>query len=315
MIKFINVSKTYEDSDTHAINGISFNIDDGEFVFIVGQSGAGKSTLLKLIMREQVPTQGDIIIDDQTINKLKRRQVPYLRRKMGMVYQDFRLIEKMNVFDNVAFAMRVIGASQSEIKERVTQILKVVGLEHKMFVRPSQLSGGEQQRVSLARAIANKPKILIADEPTANVDTNMSLEIMKILKKINKFGTTVIVVTHDKELVNRFGGRIMEIEKGKVIFDSGAVEKTDDVPEDSVAENAPDNTENKADTDEKVSDNDIAEQEKAEAVTETENKTEDKENAEEISPELDANKYDDLIQEIKSEQKENPPKSSIGNDL
>ncbi len=315
MIKFINVSKTYEDSDTHAINGISFNIDDGEFVFIVGQSGAGKSTLLKLIMREQVPTQGDIIIDDQTINKLKRRQVPYLRRKMGMVYQDFRLIEKMNVFDNVAFAMRVIGASQSEIKERVTQILKVVGLEHKMFVRPSQLSGGEQQRVSLARAIANKPKILIADEPTANVDTNMSLEIMKILKKINKFGTTVIVVTHDKELVNRFGGRIMEIEKGKVIFDSGAVEKTDDVPEDSVAENAPDNTENKADTDEKVSDNDIAEQEKAEAVTEAENKTEDKENAEEISPELDANKYDDLIQEIKSEQKENPPKSSIGNDL
>lgn len=313
MIKFINVSKTYEDSDTHAIKGISFDIDNGEFVFIVGSSGAGKSTLLKLIMREQVPTQGDIIIDDQIINKLKRRQVPYLRRKMGMVYQDFRLIEKMNVFDNVAFAMRVIGASPSEIKERVTQILKIVGLEHKMFVRPSQLSGGEQQRVSLARAIANKPKILIADEPTANVDTEMSLEIMKILKKINKFGTTVIVVTHDKELVNRFGGRIMEIEKGKVIFDSGASEKTDDASENAVAENNSDDKE--AEVEEKVTDNDIAEQEKAEAVTEDKNKIEDEENAEEINPELDANKYDDLIQEIKSEQIENPPKSSVGNDL
>lgn len=315
MIKFINVSKTYEDSDTHAIKNISFDIDDGEFVFIVGQSGAGKSTLLKLIMREQVPTQGDIIIDDQTINKLKRRQVPYLRRKMGMVYQDFRLIEKMNVFDNVAFAMRVIGASQSEIKERVTQILKVVGLEHKMFVRPSQLSGGEQQRVSLARAIANKPKVLIADEPTANVDTNMSLEIMKILKKINKFGTTVIVVTHDKELVNRFGGRIMEIEKGKIIFDSGASEKVDEDSKNSATENASDDTEKKAELEEKVTDNDIAEQEKSEAVAEAENKIEDEENAEEINPELDANKYDDLIQEIKSEQIENPPKSSVENDL
>lgn len=313
MIKFINVSKTYEDSDTHAIKGISFDIDDGEFVFIVGQSGAGKSTLLKLIMREQVPTKGDIIIDDQTINKLKRRQVPYLRRKMGMVYQDFRLIEKMNVFDNVAFAMRVIGASTSEIKERVTQILKVVGLEHKMFVRPSQLSGGEQQRVSLARAIANKPKILIADEPTANVDTEMSLEIMKILKKINKFGTTVIVVTHDKELVNRFGGRIMEIEKGKVIFDSGVSEKADNVSEDAVAENNSDDKE--TGVEEKATDNEIAGQEKAEDVTEAENKIEDEENAKEITPELDANKYDDLIQEIKSEQIENPPEGSVENDL
>lgn len=313
MIKFINVSKTYEDSDTHAIKGISFDIDDGEFVFIVGQSGAGKSTLLKLIMREQVPTKGDIIIDDQTINKLKRRQVPYLRRKMGMVYQDFRLIEKMNVFDNVAFAMRVIGASTSEIKERVTQILKVVGLEHKMFVRPSQLSGGEQQRVSLARAIANKPKILIADEPTANVDTEMSLEIMKILKKINKIGTTVIVVTHDKELVNRFGGRIMEIEKGKVIFDSGVSEKADNVSEDAVAENNSDDKE--TGVEEKATDNEIAGQEKAEDVTEAENKIEDEENAKEITPELDANKYDDLIQEIKSEQIENPPEGSVENDL
>lgn len=315
MIKFINVSKTYEDSDTHAINGISFNIDDGEFVFIVGSSGAGKSTLLKLIMREQVPTQGDIIIDEQTINKLKRRQVPYLRRKMGMVYQDFRLIEKMNVFDNVAFAMRVIGAGSSEIKERVTQILKVVGLEHKMFVRPSQLSGGEQQRVSLARAIANKPKILIADEPTANVDTEMSFEIMKILKKINKFGTTVIVVTHDKGLVDRFGGRIMEIEKGKVIFDSGVTEKEDDLSENVIVENASDDTKKETILEEKVTDNNIAEQGKPEDATEDETKTENEEDTKETTPELNANKYDDLIQEIKSEQTENPPEESVGNDL
>ena len=299
MIKFINVSKTYEDSDTHAIKGISFNIDDGEFVFIVGPSGAGKSTLLKLIMREQVPTQGDIIIDEQTINKLKRREVPYLRRKMGMVYQDFRLIEKMNVFDNVAFAMRVIGASSSEIKERVTQILKMVGLEHKMFVRPSQLSGGEQQRVSLARALANKPKILIADEPTANVDAEMSFEIMKILKKINKMGTTVLVVTHDKELVNRFGGRIMEIERGKVISDSGVPEKSE-LSEDTVAENNSDEV--KKETGQKKSE-----------TVEDESKTEGE--AKKTAKELDANKYDNLIQEIKSEQTENLLEDKVGNDL
>lgn len=313
MIKFINVSKTYEDSDTHAIKGISFDIDDGEFVFIVGPSGAGKSTILKLIMREQVPTQGDIIIDEQTINKLKRRQVPYLRRKMGMVYQDFRLIEKMNVFDNVAFAMRVIGAGSSEIKERVTQILKMVGLEHKMFVRPSQLSGGEQQRVSLARAIANNPKILIADEPTANVDSEMSFEIMKILKKINMLGTTVLVVTHDKELVKRFGGRIMEIEKGKVTFDSGIQETTED---DIVTKNedSAEELKREAEVVEEITVNTPKEQqEKPTAVIETENKNQDE--PKKVVPELDVNKYDDLIQEIKSEQTENLPEKSTGNDL
>lgn len=313
MIKFINVSKTYEDSDTHAIKGISFDIDDGEFVFIVGPSGAGKSTILKLIMREQVPTQGDIIIDGQTINKLKRRQVPYLRRKMGMVYQDFRLIEKMNVFDNVAFAMRVIGAGSSEIKERVTQILKMVGLEHKMFVRPSQLSGGEQQRVSLARAIANNPKILIADEPTANVDSEMSFEIMKILKKINMLGTTVLVVTHDKELVKRFGGRIMEIEKGKVTFDSGIQEKIED---DIVMKNEDSAEELKGEigvVQEITVNTPKEQQEKSTAVIETENKNQGE--PKKVVPELDVNKYDDLIQEIKSEQTENLPEKSTGNDL
>lgn len=220
MIKFDNVSKTYTDSDTHALKKVNLEIDDGEFVFIVGSSGAGKSTLLKLITRENVPSEGDIIIDDEVINKLKRKQVPYLRRKMGMVYQDFRLIDKMNVFDNVAFAMRVIGEKPNVIKERVNYILKLVGLEHKVYVRPSQLSGGEQQRVSLARAIVNKPKVLIADEPTANIDAELSVDIMELLKKVNSDGTTVIVVTHDKELVNRFGGRIIEIDKGIVIADS-----------------------------------------------------------------------------------------------
>lgn len=317
MIKFINVSKTYEDSDTHAIKGISFDINDGEFVFIVGPSGAGKSTMLKLIMREQVPTQGDIIIDEQVINKLKRRQVPYLRRKMGMVYQDFRLIEKMNVFDNVAFAMRVIGAGSSDIKERVTQILKMVGLEHKMFVRPSQLSGGEQQRVSLARAIANNPKILIADEPTANVDSEMSFEIMKILKKINMLGTTVLVVTHDKELVKRFGGRIMEIEKGKVTFDSGIQEKTEYYSSDDIVtgnENSADEIKREAEVVEEITDNNPkTQQEKSTAVIETENKNQDE--PKKVVPELDVNKYDDLIQKIKSEQTENLPEKSTGNDL
>lgn len=319
MIKFINVSKTYEDSDTHALNDISFDIDDGEFVFIVGPSGAGKSTLLKLIMREQIPTKGDILIDDQTINKLKRRQVPYLRRKMGMVYQDFRLIEKMNVFDNVAFAMRVIGAKSSEIKERVTHILKLVGLEHKMYVRPSQLSGGEQQRVSLARAIANKPKVLIADEPTANVDADMSNEIMKILKKINKLGTTVLVVTHDKELVNRFGGRIMEIEKGRVIFDSGMAEKkedesAEDIGSDTLIENTENTSETEAEPALEIIESTVSTEKQEEPNAEDENNSVEESNATEVAPELDANKYDDLIQEIKSEQMENQLDDNAGKD-
>lgn len=312
MIKFINVSKTYEDSDTHAIKDISFQIEDGEFVFIVGASGAGKSTLLKLMMREQIPTKGDIDIDGQLINKLKRRKVPYLRRKMGMVYQDFRLIEKMNVFENVAFAMRVVGAGSSEIKKRVTHILKLVGLEHKMYVRPSQLSGGEQQRVSLARALANNPKILIADEPTANVDSNMSNEIMKILKKINKLGTTVIVVTHDKELVNRFGGRIMELEKGRVISDSAVPT----VEEDTTAETQDEIAENPIEVEENNNEDNQQEPKPAEeniAEAETETKAEAENEAEDIiEPELDANKYDDLIKEIKSEQAENKPDNNDG---
>lgn len=323
MIEFINVSKTYTDSDTHALNDISFNIADGEFVFIVGPSGAGKSTLLKLIMREQKPTKGDIIIDGEIVNKLRSGKVPYLRRKMGMVYQDFRLIDKMNVFDNVAFAMRVIGAGSSEIKERVTRILKLVGLEHKMMVRPSQLSGGEQQRVSLARALANNPKILIADEPTANVDAEMSFEIMRILKKINSLGTTVVVVTHDKGLVEMFGGRIMEIEKGKVVAERNieeALHNTDEQPKEATAEET--GNENKAEEPQKIAGLDEADVEVLFASDKESSEQEPQEEQaesmvpeEEPEPEIDINKYDDLIQEIKTEQLEAQVEEANGDDL
>lgn len=321
MIEFINVSKTYEDNDTHAINGINLKIDDGEFVFIVGSSGAGKSTLLKLIMREQTPTTGDIIIDGQTINKLKRREIPYFRRKMGMVYQDFRLIDKMNVFDNVAFAMRVIGESSSTINNRVKHILKHVGLEHKLKERPSQLSGGEQQRVSLARALVNNPKIVIADEPTANVDEEMSKEIISLLKKISKDGTTVIVVTHDKELVKQFADRIIEIKKGKIISDTGS-KKTDTESNNQTEaiEANIDTTINYAlqidyDDDSTKDMNKISDTENSSELYESETQIEDiiyenicseynlSENKN-ANNETDFSKYDKLIQEIKEEQVE-----------
>lgn len=295
MIKFVNVSKDYEDSDTHALRKTSLTINDGEFVFIVGSSGAGKSTLLKLIMREQLPTSGDIIIDDQVINRLSRKEVPYLRRKMGMVYQDFRLIDKMNVFDNVAFAMRVIGASPSEIRKRVPFILKLVGLEHKIKVRPSQLSGGERQRVSLARAIVNKPKVVIADEPTANVDFDMSIGIIKLLKKINEDGTTVIVVTHDKDIVKEVGGRIIELDQGRVISDTGASQ-----PEHSHNQNG-DNADDSENSSELLNDakKDNADKTEDNAEQKSENTYAVTQEKEEL---LDMDRYDRLISEITAEQ-------------
>lgn len=219
MIEFKNVSKTYS-TGTHALNGVDISIESGEFVFIVGPSGSGKSTFLKLIMREELPTRGDILIDDESLNKMKRKKVPYMRRKMGIVFQEFRLIDKMTVFENVAFAMRVIGASNKEVKERVPYILGLVGLDHKAKSKPCELSGGEQQRVSLARALINNPKIIIADEPTGNVDPLMSHEIIELLSEINKMGTTVLIVTHEHDLVSHFGKRIIEINQGKVVNDS-----------------------------------------------------------------------------------------------
>ncbi|MBQ9742287.1 MAG: cell division ATP-binding protein FtsE [Ruminococcus sp.] len=222
MIEFRNVSKVYS-TGTHALNKASLTIEKGEFVFIVGSSGAGKSTFLKLIMREEIPTSGTIIVNGMQLDKMKRRQVPMLRRTMGIVFQDFRLIDKMTVYDNVAFAMRAIGASPKAIKKRVPYILELVGLEGKSHNYPSELSGGEQQRVGLARALVNNPKMIIADEPTGNIDPEMSFEIMELLSEINKRGTTILIVTHEHELVENFGRRVITIDKGVVVDDTMSV--------------------------------------------------------------------------------------------
>ena len=219
MIKFENVSKTYPNG-THALHGVSLNIKKGEFVFIVGASGAGKSTFLKLIMREETPTSGEITINGNKLSKLRKRDVPYLRRHMGIVFQDFRLIDKMNVFDNVAFAMRAVGENSATVRKRVPYVLDLVGLKDKMKDKPSELSGGEQQRVSLARALVNNPEIIVADEPTGNIDPELSHEIIELLTRINSMGTTVLVVTHEHELVREFNQRVIAIDKGIVVSDS-----------------------------------------------------------------------------------------------
>lgn len=219
MIEFINVSKTFPEGN-HAVENINLKIEDGEFVFIVGPSGAGKSTMLKLIMREEVPSEGQVIVNGRDLTKMRRSQVPYLRRTMGIVFQDFRLIDKMTVFENVAFAMRVTGTKQSVIKKKVPHVLKLVGLEGMDTRHPSELSGGEQQRVSLARALANEPSLIIADEPTGNVDPKRSYEIMNILQEVNKMGTTVLVVTHEHDLVTKFNGRVIKLKRGKIVKDT-----------------------------------------------------------------------------------------------
>ncbi len=219
MIDFDNVSKTYPNG-THALYDVTLHIDKGEFVFIVGASGAGKSTFLKLIMHEETPSNGEITINGNKLSRMRRSQVPYLRRHMGIVFQDFRLIEKMNVFDNVAFAMRAVGESSSVIKKRVPYVLELVGLADKMKNKPSELSGGEQQRVSLARALVNNPEIIIADEPTGNVDPELSYEILELLNEINAMGTTILVVTHEHELVREFHHRVIQIDSGRVISDT-----------------------------------------------------------------------------------------------
>ena len=219
MIEFRNVSKTYPNG-THALYGVNLTVEKGEFVFIVGASGAGKSTFLKLIMHEETPTSGAIIVNDMHLEKIKRRKVPYLRRTMGIVFQDFRLIGKMSVYDNVAFAMRCIGKKNRTIKKRVPYILDLVGLKDKAHNKPSELSGGEQQRVSLARALVNNPAMIIADEPTGNIDPEMSYEIIELLSEINKRGTTVLVVTHEHELVDSFNKRVVRIEGGRVVSDT-----------------------------------------------------------------------------------------------
>ena len=219
IIEFKGVSKVYT-SGTHALNDVNITINDGEFVFVVGASGAGKSTFMKLIMREEKPNTGSILVNGFNLPKMKHRQVPFFRRTMGIVFQDFRLIPNMTVYENVAFAMHVTGADNKKIRLQVTKALSLVGLGEKARSMPNQLSGGEQQRVGLARALVNNPRLIIADEPTGNVDPAMSYEIVSLLTEINKRGTTVLMVTHDHDLVRDFGHRVIMLDKGRIVADN-----------------------------------------------------------------------------------------------
>ena len=218
MIDFRNVTKIY-DTGNHALNGVSLHIDDGEFVFLVGPSGSGKSTIIKLLTAELMPSSGSIQVNGYQIESIKKSQIPDLRRTVGVIFQDFRLIENKTVFDNVAFGMRIVGASAKQIKERVDYVLDLVGLGNRGRRFPHELSGGEQQRVAIARSLVNNPNMIIADEPTGNLDPQRSYEIMMLLERANALGTTVMIVTHEQELVNRFTKRVIAIANGKVIND------------------------------------------------------------------------------------------------
>lgn len=218
MVRLLDVCKVYENG-TPALSGINLKIDDGEFVFLVGSSASGKSTIVKTLTSEVKMTSGRGIVNGFNLNKIKPSEIPVLRRTIGVVFQDFRLIDKKTVYENVAFAMRAVGASPSKIKQRVPYVLKLVGLDHKAKSLPNELSGGERQRVAVARAIVNNPKMIIADEPTGNLDPQMSIEIMTLLETINKLGTTVLVVTHERELVDEFEKRVVTISGGRIISD------------------------------------------------------------------------------------------------
>lgn len=218
MIDFNHVDLTY-DKKTTALRDINLHVDSGEFVFVVGASGAGKSSIIKLILRERIATGGVVSVNGVNIGRLKDRQIPYYRRKLGVVFQDFRLIPSMTVYDNVAFSLRVTDTSNKFIRNRVPYILNLMGLEHKAKRYPQEISGGEQQRVALARALVNDPPIIIADEPTGNIDPELSYEIVELLQGINKCGTTVLMVTHEQDMVRHFGGRVITIDNGQVVFD------------------------------------------------------------------------------------------------
>ncbi len=234
MIEFVNVSKVYNNG-TEALHDINLKVPKGEFVFIVGSSGAGKSTFLKLITCEERPSSGRIIVDGQDISRLRKGKIPYVRRKMGMVFQDFRLIDHMTVYDNVAFAMRVVGASGKSIKKRVPYMLSLVGLQHKAKHYPTELSGGERQRVGLARALVNNPEMIIADEPTGNIDPALSFEIVDLLNEINRRGTTVLMVTHEHSLVKHFHKRIIQIHSGQIVADTNEMADSYAPPEEYAA--------------------------------------------------------------------------------
>jgi cell division transport system ATP-binding protein len=218
MIEFNNVTKCYVEGN-EALKGITLQVEDGEFAFLVGPSGSGKSTIIKLITGELKPTSGTVHVNGYSLERIRKREIPYLRRTIGVVFQDFRLIENKTVYENVAFAMRAIGAREREIRARVPYILELVGLENKSRRHPNELSGGEQQRLAIARALVNNPSTIIADEPTGNLDPAMSLEIMCLLQEINNLGTTMLVVTHAKELVEQFGNRVIAINDGLVVHD------------------------------------------------------------------------------------------------
>ena len=218
MIEFTDVTKSYVEGN-HALRGVSMQIEDGEFAFLVGPSGSGKSTIIKLITGEIRPTSGSVHVNGYSLSRIRKREIPYLRRTVGVVFQDFRLITNKTVYENVAFAMRAIGAREKEIRARVPYILELVGLENKSRRHPNELSGGEQQRLALARALVNNPSTIIADEPTGNLDPAMSLEIMSLLQEINNLGTTLLVVTHEMDLVQRFAKRVIAIDEGLVISD------------------------------------------------------------------------------------------------
>lgn len=221
MIRLEHVSKTYSEGNP-ALDDVSLQIREGEFVFVVGDSGSGKSTLIRLLLKELEPTEGKIYINGQDTGVIKRRQIPVFRRQIGVVFQDFRLLKDRNVYDNVSFAMHVIGSSGRTIRKKVPQMLSMVGLAAKYRSYPKQLSGGEQQRVAIARALVNQPKILLADEPTGNLDNNNAWEIMNLLEEINARGTTVVVVTHNLEFVRVMKKRVIEIDKGIIVNDGGA---------------------------------------------------------------------------------------------
>ena len=227
MIQFTDVVKSYEQGNV-ALNGVTMQIEDGEFCFLVGPSGSGKSTIIKLITGELKPTSGTVHVNGYSLERIRKREIPYLRRTVGVVFQDFRLIDKMTVYENVAFAMRVVGAKEKEIRERVPYVLELVGLEGKMGRHPREMSGGEQQRLAIARALVNNPYTIIADEPTGNLDPARSFEIMSLLQEINNLGTTVLVVTHAQNLVELFGKRVIAIDDGLVVKDEGEEETNDE---------------------------------------------------------------------------------------
>ena len=219
MIDFEHVSKEYKRGGKLALEDVNFHVDDGEFVFLLGHSGAGKSTLLKLILREETPTAGKVFVDGRDVARMRRHQIPYLRRQMGIIFQDFRLIPSMTVYENIAFAMHVTNIGSKQIKERVNYMLELVHLEDKAKMYPEFLSGGEQQRVAVARALAHAPKLVIADEPTGNIDPELSLEMMELLERVSEMGITVLVVTHEHELVHRFHQRVVTLKEGRIISD------------------------------------------------------------------------------------------------